>query len=639
MKPRPYAFPPRACLRSIGFCLCAWLCIGAFLSSSSIQAQGCLDATVYLRADITSPLSPAPGVMYAFRGDEYSSFDWSGNEFGTPGPWRIALSGTEDLFQIDAAFPTQEGSFFLISQNLLLQVNQNSGNVINSLGLNQAFPNLPPAFHSGIDAAWANASTQAVTLIKGDQRMVYFRNMTTHAMTLLSGPTTDPAIATYFPEGIDAAVYHPGSSYLYYQSGNQYLRIDTTGQVSAGYPLVYTSEWGDFPGSWSCIDPIDNSGTCELGYQLPDEGCGDASHISIAVSGLAGQQLGSDIVLEVVKLQIDHTFLADLRISLTSPSGATVLLTDQRGGGDDDYGVGCGAPTIFRDDASLAISQGSAPFANTYRPEEPLSNLHDGSNPNGTWQLQVCDLSNDDIGTLNLIQLEFAATNPSFTACNDPRGGIQLEVDWTAACQGGSLANSVIGGMNTLGFHAGGSADVNEAWGTPINWDDPTAVKAQKRDADHFVTYIPDVEAYFGLSEVNRINFLFNQGIDVPGNPWGANLKDFAPDNNCRDYFILTSDITETCTQTTRLQERQAGPALTLAPNPLGDRAVLSFDNPTQKPYHVELYSLTGQRVRRYPPLRGTELVILRGDLPAGLYLLTLHDGQGQASTIRFTLL
>lgn len=237
------------------------------------------------------------------------------------------------------------------------------------------------------------------------------------------------------------------------------------------------------------------------------------------------------------------------------------------------------------------------------------------------------------------ITLAFDLADPIFTACHDPRGGIQLEVDWTAACQGGNLANTVLGGMNTLGFQAGGSADVNETWGSPANWDDPNAVKAHKRDANHFVTYIPDVEAYFGLSEVNRINFLFNQGVEVPADAWAANLKAFTPDNNCRDYFILMSDITETCTQTTRLQNRQAGPALTLAPNPLSDRAVLSFANPTQKPYHVELYSLTGQRVRRYPPLRGTELVILRGDLPAGLYLLTLHDAQGQASSLRITLL
>jgi hypothetical protein len=238
----------------------------------------------------------------------------------------------------------------------------------------------------------------------------------------------------------------------------------------------------------------------------------------------------------------------------------------------------------------------------------------------------------------NYLSLAFDLPAPLFTACNDPRGGIQIEVDWTAACQGGNLDNSVFASMNALGFHSGGTADVSEAWGTGVDWNNPAAVQAQKRDADHFVAYLPDVNAYYGLSEVNRVNFLFNQGAER-SDAWAASLKDRATDGSCTDFFLLLSDVTETCAQTTTgIAPAASGPALTLAPNPMNDRATLSWANPEQRSYTVNLYDLTGKQVRTYPDLRGEALTMLRGELPAGLYLLTLRDAQGRASRLNVTL-
>ena len=104
----------------------------------------------------------------------------------------------------------------------------------------------------------------------------------------------------------------------------------------------------------------------------------------------------SEIVGDVnVTVDITHTWDADLILKLLPPTGPPILLVDQRGEGGDDFDN-----TVFDDEASTPIAEGSPPFAGSFRPETPLATA-DGIDSPGSWTLLVSDEGLLDTGTLN----------------------------------------------------------------------------------------------------------------------------------------------------------------------------------------------------------------------------------------------
>jgi subtilisin-like proprotein convertase family protein len=96
-----------------------------------------------------------------------------------------------------------------------------------------------------------------------------------------------------------------------------------------------------------------------------------------------------------VQLNITESSDKNLTITLHSPAGTVITLSNRRGANGHNF-----TNTIFDDQALVAISAGSAPFAGSYRPDSPLSPLN-GQNASGTWQLWVQDQAPHDQGTLN----------------------------------------------------------------------------------------------------------------------------------------------------------------------------------------------------------------------------------------------
>jgi len=107
--------------------------------------------------------------------------------------------------------------------------------------------------------------------------------------------------------------------------------------------------------------------------------------------------VSSDILVTDVnvKLNISHTYDADLLIYLLGPDGTRVNLVANRGGSGDHF-----KDTTFNDEASRPVRQGAAPFSAAYRPEQPLA-AFDGKNARGDWTLVVHDGYSNDTGKLN----------------------------------------------------------------------------------------------------------------------------------------------------------------------------------------------------------------------------------------------
>jgi len=107
-----------------------------------------------------------------------------------------------------------------------------------------------------------------------------------------------------------------------------------------------------------------------------------------------------------VCVNVVHTYDGDLDLILIAPSGDSIFLTNNQGGGGDNFNGTC-----FAMNASTQIQNGSAPFTGSYLPEFTINNLNNGSNPNGTWFLAVRDEAPSDTGHYD---------NVSLTFCNNP---------------------------------------------------------------------------------------------------------------------------------------------------------------------------------------------------------------------------
>ncbi|MCB9341575.1 MAG: M36 family metallopeptidase [Lewinellaceae bacterium] len=121
---------------------------------------------------------------------------------------------------------------------------------------------------------------------------------------------------------------------------------------------------------------------------------------------------GSILDVNVIGLDITHSWVNDLIITLTSPEGTTVTLMDQPCEGDNDV-------LINFDDEAASPNFPCPPTDNgTYQPFSPLS-AFDGENLSGTWTLSVEDVFPADGGTLNdwslnicYIPVEYCASGP-----------------------------------------------------------------------------------------------------------------------------------------------------------------------------------------------------------------------------------
>jgi VCBS repeat-containing protein len=113
----------------------------------------------------------------------------------------------------------------------------------------------------------------------------------------------------------------------------------------------------------------------------------------VTVSSL---NIGGDFnILDLnVVVDIQHTFISDLSLTLIAPDGTRIELASRVGGDGDNFEL-----TRFDQSAPRLISDGQAPFAATFRPTGDLS-LFNNLSTQGTWQLEITDHVRKDSGTL-----------------------------------------------------------------------------------------------------------------------------------------------------------------------------------------------------------------------------------------------
>ena len=162
-------------------------------------------------------------------------------------------------------------------------------------------------------------------------------------------------------------------------------------------------------------DVCDTKNSLDTPKNIPDNNVTGVSS-TIAISG-------NKIIRDVnVTVNILHEWVGDLDLTLISPSGRQVMLSANNG--DDGTGY---INTVFDDSALNSISEGSAPYTGTFRPEGNLSNFYDEESF-GNWILKVVDSGPDDIGTINSWSLEICGV-PIANVNDDDNDGVMNDAD------------------------------------------------------------------------------------------------------------------------------------------------------------------------------------------------------------------
>ncbi len=146
--------------------------------------------------------------------------------------------------------------------------------------------------------------------------------------------------------------------------------------------------------------------------------------IPIEVSGLSGPIGGLKFSFDgssctadagAPTVGLDHTWVGDLVITLTSPQGTSVTLMNQAGGALNSGNNFCN--TLLDDSGSVSIQSitpAGNPYTGTFKPANPLAAFN-GQNGNGTWTLTVSDVAAFDGGNVRAFSLRFTTF-----ACSGP---------------------------------------------------------------------------------------------------------------------------------------------------------------------------------------------------------------------------
>ncbi|MHC4527702.1 MAG: proprotein convertase P-domain-containing protein [Planctomycetota bacterium] len=113
-----------------------------------------------------------------------------------------------------------------------------------------------------------------------------------------------------------------------------------------------------------------------------------------------------------VRINLTHTNVFDLQISLVSPAGTRVYLNKYD---VDEFFIGADyILTVFDDEAEVGIEQGQAPFTGRFRPKAPtLLEAFDGQNTLGLWRLRIYDFWYADSGSLDSFELIISTPEPA----------------------------------------------------------------------------------------------------------------------------------------------------------------------------------------------------------------------------------
>lgn len=259
------------------------------------------------------------------------------------------------------------------------------------------------------------------------------------------------------------------------------------------------------------------------------------------VSGL-NVLMDENFGLESICLDISHTYDGDLTLSLISPSGTEILLSQKNGGSGDNYTNTCFDGNLV----NPSITNASPPFTGNFIPEESLGNFNSGiESADGIWKLKIYDDFSADDGVFNSFSLTFS-NSPAIVpkAENDEcESAIELAINANYTCN-----------LTFPGTISGASASnyIDNCMFLPASFDDDVWFKFQATRPRHSIEVLNIIgstkdlvfQTYSGLC--GELNFLtcfdsetfIMDNLDI-GNIYFIRLASKAENENHNSTFTI----------------------------------------------------------------------------------------------------
>ncbi len=177
---------------------------------------------------------------------------------------------------------------------------------------------------------------------------------------------------------------------------------------------------------------------CQINVPLKDNGT-EILLLDVPQTGI----LGKNVFLKSVDLIIEHSWPADLKITLESPQGQQLLLSGHNGIASNNFGdvsdSFCNRFTTFSPDACKYLKDDKPPFIDHYKPDGNLETWRPDTLSKGYWKLIVFDRAVKDAGVLKYLNLNFSkelcVVPQNFTVSNTDINSITVTWDYKPPCQ------------------------------------------------------------------------------------------------------------------------------------------------------------------------------------------------------------
>ena len=303
--------------------------------------------------------------------------------------------------------------------------------------------------------------------------------------------------------------------------------------------------------------------------------------------------------LNVIGLTIDHSWVNDLKVELTSPSGTTVTLFDQIcPNGDEDFDLN------LDDEASPGAFPCPPTGGGTYQPTGNLSDFN-GEPSQGIWTLTVTDSETFDGGRLEAWSLEIC---PEPQAVSGPSVITNLPLD-VLQWQQENITNSFLEATDT-------SSTPDQIVFTLISLPQNGFV-----EFDGVSIAVGDTFTQADINN-NRVRYQHN------GTATSTDEFKFTVINKNGGWFgvpVFKVNIT----QTTHINPETKTFQVKIYPNPASDQVSLEFTNAYSPDIEITLFSIQGQELgKKYHTANNFEKTVnwQTNHLPSGMYLFQVKS-------------
>lgn len=407
-----------------------------------------------------------------------------------------------------------------------------------------------------------------------------------------------------------------------------------------------------------------------------------SSTISSSIEIEAGGLLAD---IEIIDLDIEHSWIGDLSIILQAPSGKQIAILDRPGFPNDLYG--CDGRNIYlsfnqetgTSYQTLENTCGSLPpsISGTFKPVQSLYDLV-GEPVQGTWTLLVKDNVDEDGGSLKGWQLNICSAAESvpllnkvsdayFTcgaepleievAVNEAFGGPEVQLSIDELPTGSSvtysknpvspgdtvritLAGFSLSGPQDLVLHATDGKDIAvlplevevrsipevATLLVPLDADDLNgqAISFNWSDVPDVSLYRLEIATDREFTNIIRSEEIGNSEytLDMPEQE-GELFWRITATNECGASTSEVASFTFTTTGTSEWEDDQS---VQVFPNPFSDRLNLRFARALAQPVQLRLLDIQGRLLfTEVLPAGATDRVLPLAHLPSGVYIVQLQ--------------